>query len=993
MKKFLYIMMVGAIALSCVKEMGDQNLEGGASSERQDMIFSANNTLTKTSLGENNAVLWSAEDALSVFDGELVNNKFAQNSLSDDLASATFAGTAAVSSNYYAVYPYRSGNASNAEGVIDTYLSPDQFAVSGSFGPKANLALGVSEGNNFQMQQAGAFLKFSFSGCDNVTSICLKAIGGEKISGGVTATYSEGNFTTVSKNDGSSLDEVTLYPVDGTQYIAAGTYYAVMLPVTLNSGIQIIFTEKNGNEEKVISAKVESPIELERNTVSTIPATISLPDVSNPAWMAQQTLNVLFRAPSTLMESEGSTPVWPFEEDRITYVQEDNTVTDFTLIEGGNKIGLQFARKSLSHLEVEGFGAWSGSCSKWGIRIPAIEGKKISKVEYYTSGAAQTGHPKLVNAIGGTTLVDGAVNAAEAGYAKYVWNINSLAANTGCFINYDMASSSVFLTGFRVVYRDAEGPSKSVISTKTEKLGAVLDQDVKLSGTFVPYDGTSEGYTFGFEYMPVISAAVMTRSSAESFSGADGYSLRSTQSGEWTNVEATIEDGTTFTTTLSTLARGESYLVRAWARVGTEGAKVYGNEETLTLLDAVSNGKVWKYGEGEFFTVWKYISLEDENKYDYDWEERVAKGEYSYKYGADGLLYEIASGTSGVLFKEKSYLRFGSNQKFSFIAAESGTANIAISCKSSGTSQRTITISVNGDPEVTFLSPTNAASETVASPDFFVNEGDKVTITVNNNIDLTLISYACSVQAAKFNAKVDAESKENRDNVYNFTVNASDDVAWTATVTTGAGEGVVLSKTAGTGSDEFTLTVPVNMDYARNNSYVVTVSTSDDRILEENRVCTFNLTQGHLTKVLFGCVWSKSFMTGWKSAGWVTDTEYTAQLATVKCTGQPNFTSDDEKYYTTGNTTFKFVAGETGTGTLKFRAVIGAANKVLAVYVAGRQQYYNRATAKVTFDYEETFSVNEGDEIIIQLTNGSSQHRLYIGGVTISWTGTPSTSN
>lgn len=987
-------MMVGGIALSCVKEMGDQNLTGDASSERQDMIFSANNTQTKTSLGENNAVLWSAEDALSVFDGELANNKFVQNSLSDDFASATFAGTAAVSENYYAVYPYRAGNASSAEGVIETYISPDQFAVAGSFGPKANLALGVSEGNNFKMQQAGAFLKFTFSGCDNVTSICLKAIGGEKISGGVTATYSEGNFTTVSKNDGSSLDEVTLYPADGTQYIAEGTYYAVVLPVTLNSGLQIIFTQKNGNDEKVISAKVESQIELKRNTVSTIPTPISLPDVSNPAWMAQQTLNVLFRAPSTLMESEGAELVWPFVEDRSTYVKEDNTVTDFTLIDGGNKIGMQFAKKSLSHLEVEGFGAWSGSCNKWGIRIPAIEGKKIAKVEYYTSGANQTGHPKLVNAIGGTTLVDGAVNAAEAGYSKYVWNVNSLGANTGCFINYDMSSSSVFLTGFRVVYRDAEGPAKSVISTSTEKLGVTLDQNVTLTGTFVPFDGTSEGYTFGFEYMPATSAAEMTRSSsAESFSGSDGYNLRSTQSGEWTNVDATIETGTTFTTTLNTLARGESYLVRAWARVGAEGAKVYGNEETLTLLADVSNGKVWKYGDGEFFTIWNMASLEDEDKANYDWETRVANGE-SYSYGSDGLYYEATAGTAGITFKGKGYLKFTPGQKFSFVAAESGTATLTFVCVSTSSSTRTMNIAVNGTDVTTVKSTASGNSNPVISPEFSVNEGDKISITIGGNANLSSIAYTCSAQAATFDPEVNATHKENRDNVYTFTVNASDGVAWTAAVTSGAGDGVVLNKTSGIGRDEFTLTVPVNMDYSRNDNYEVVVSTEDERILEENRSRTFKLTQGHLTKVLFGCVWSKSFMMGWKSTGWIASTDYSAQLATVQCVSEPNFTASDEKYHTKGNTTFRFTAGETGTGTLKFRAAVGN-NKYLKVTVGEEVKYnYKNETGNTkTIDYEESFPVVSGNEVKIELTSGSSNHKLYIGAVTISWTGTPSASN
>ncbi len=978
MKKFLYIMMVGGIALSCVKEMGDQNLTGDASSERQDMIFSANNTQTKTSLGENNAVLWSAEDALSVFDGELANNKFVQNSLSDDFASATFAGTAAVSEIYYAVYPYRAGNASSAEGVIETYISPDQFAVAGSFGPKANLALGVSEGNNFKMQQAGAFLKFTFSGCDNVTSICLKAIGGEKISGGVTATYSEGNFTTVSKNDGSSLDEVTLYPADGTQYIAEGTYYAVVLPVTLNSGLQIIFTQKNGNDEKVISAKVESQIELKRNTVSTIPTPISLPDVSNPAWMAQQTLNVLFRAPSTLMESEGAELVWPFVEDRSTYVREDNTVTDFTLIDGGNKIGMQFAKKSLSHLEVEGFGAWNGSCSKWGIRIPAIEGKKIAKVEYYTSGATQTGHPKLVNSIGGTTLVDGAVNATEAGYSKYIWNINSLAANTGCFINYDMETSSVFLTGFRVTYRDAKGPAKSVISTSTEKLGVTLDQNVTLTGTFVPFDGTSEGYTFGFEYMPATSAAVMTRSSsAESFSGSDGYNLRSTQSGEWTNVDATIENGTTFTTTLNTLARGESYLVRAWARVGTEGAKVYGKEETLTLLAAVSNGKVWQYGDGEFFTIWNAASLEDEDKANYDWETRVANGE-SYTYGADGLFYEVTAGTKGIKFKGKNYLLFNSGQKFSFVTAEAGTATLTFVCESTG-SARTISIAVNGTNVTTVKSSPLGDSTPVTTPQFSVNEGDKVSITIGGNANLSSIAYTCSAQGAKFDVSVDDNSKSDRNTVYNFTVAASADLAWNIEASAGT-----LSKTSGNGNDTFTLTVPVNYNWGNGVDYTVTISTSDERVAAGNRTQVINLNQAQPTKVLFGCKWGTSFHSAWSTAGYSANTEFTAQLATATASY-----STLPSGYMRGNITFTFTAGESGTASLTFKARVATSTsaKYLRVYKGSEKVDEIKVTDTEFngFYTTQTFVVTEGEKIKIE-TIGSSNHYLYCGDANpITW--------
>ena len=990
MKKYLYIMMVGAITLSCVKEMGDQNPSEEITGNRQEMTFSAgNNNLTKTALGENNAVLWSAEDALSVLDAQCENNKFSQSSLADDLLSATFTGVAATSENYYAVYPYREGNAISSEGVIETYLSPDQFAVAGGFGLKANLALGVSSGNNFHMTQAGAFLKFSFTGCENVTSICFKTNGGEKISGGVTATYADGQFTTVSKNDGSSLDEVTLYPKAGQQYIAPGTYYVVMLPATLDSGIQILFTEKNGEEEKVISAKLNTSFTLVRNTVSVIPNAISLPDLSHSEWMSQETLNVLFREPSKLMDEEAKT-VWPFVEDITTYAKAE---TEFTLVDGGRKIGLQFAQKSLSQVKTNGFGAWTGSCNKWGIKLPAIEGKKIVKIEYYTSLSNQTGDPKIVTSIGGDVLSDGSVNSSAAARSKYVWNINSLAANTGCYINYNQSESSVFLTGFRVVYRDENGPTKSVTATTTEKLGVTLDQDVKLKGSFVPFDGTVEGYTFGFEYMPATSAAVMSRySSAESFSGADGYSLRSTQSGEWTNVEATIDTGTTFTADLKTLARGESYLVRAWARVGTDGDKKYGNEETLTILSDVSNGKVWKYGEGEFFTVWNLASLKYEDKANYDWQTRVHNGE-SYTYGADGLLYEVEAGTQNIEFKGKQHLKFTTGQKFTFVAAESGTASITLVCESTGSSARTINVAVNGEDKTSFKSSEKNDNSPVTSPDFAINSGDKVSITIGANAFLSSIAYNCSAQGATFDAEVDSDSKNNRDNVYNFTVNASEDLAWTAAVTSGAADGVVLSRTTGTGSGTFTLTVPVNYNFDSKNSYEVTVTTADGRVVAENRTRTFNLTQGKMTKVLFGTVWSASFISGWNTAGWVANEVYSAQLAEASCALGLDL-PESKDYATKGVTSFKFVVGESGTNaTLKFKAKV-AANKRLVVCHNEDTVHKVEPTSNQSGVHEISFAtVTAGDVIEIKMELITSNHRLYIGTNTISWTGTPSSSN
>ncbi|MBO7247731.1 MAG: hypothetical protein J6V02_05240, partial [Bacteroidaceae bacterium] len=558
MKKYLYLMISGVIAISCAKEIEPTVSTPEASGERQEITFNAGNSQTKTTLSEGTAVLWASQDALTVFDAELSNNKFSQSSLSEDFATASFTGEAAVSDTYYAVYPYRAGNSSASAGVISTYLSPDQFAVANSFGQGANLSMGVSSTvdgeNSFVMQQVGAFIKFSFSGCSNVTSICLKAIGGEKISGGVTATCTDGVFNAVSTNDGSALDEVTLYPAAGSEYIAEGTYYAVVLPVTLNSGLQIIFTEKTGNEEKVISAKVESPIELVRNTVSTIPSTITLPDVSNPAWMAQETISVLFKEPQHLLDGEGTASL-PY--DAPSSYQSQTIVVD------GYDIGVNFGTKTPGLSSENGFYVTSGTNNGWYFSLPNVSGKRLVKVEYYTSNASGTNNPCITNREKGYETIYGPVNNAGVPYAKYIWSLNN---DIGCWLTWygdAVHKGNVSLNGFRAIYRDMDGPAKAVISTSTDSYGAFVDQVVVLNGSFVAYDATATGYTYGFEYKSAnaspASYSPKRASAGESFNAGQNYVLRSGQPGEWTSVDGTLDSGTAFTATLNSLARGQVY--------------------------------------------------------------------------------------------------------------------------------------------------------------------------------------------------------------------------------------------------------------------------------------------------------------------------------------------------------------------------------------------------------------------------------------------------
>lgn len=985
MKKYLHLIWAGVLAtlaLSCNKETETPETPV-APAVPVEMTFEAGNDGTKTSLGADKAVLWSAGDGLSVFDSELTNNRFTQSSLSSDYTSASYNGLAVESETYYAVYPWRAVNSSAAEGEIDTYLTPDQFAVANSFGVGANLALGVSVDNGssqyFVMQQVGAFVKFSFSGCSTVTSICLKAIGGEKIAGGVTAVCTDGSFDAVAKNDGSALDEVTLYPASGEDYIAPGTYYAVMLPVTLESGLQVLFTEKTGGVEKVIAAKIPSSIALTKNTVSAVPNEIVLPDVSNAAWMEQETINVLFKEPWHLLDGEG-TAALPFEAPE-SYSSQTVNVDGYT-------IGVNFGSKTPGLSSTSGFYVSSGTNNGWYFSLPVVSGKKLVKVEYYTSALYGANNPCITNMAKGYNAIYGAVNSAGAAYAKYIWNLN---LGVGCWVTWygdESHKGNVTLNGFRAIYRDAEGPAKSVISVSTDSYGAFVDQDVVLKGSFVAYDGTATGYTYGFEYKAA-GGPVAAYSSGESFYDGENYGLRSGQAGEWTSVEGTVESGTAFSATLNSLTRGQAYTVRAWACVGEDGERVYGEEEEIGLLSKVSSGQEWKYGEDEFFTVWKACSNNASDLHNCDWEGRLADGNISaYKYGAGGLFYETTS--TAVEFRAKNYLKFGTNQKFSFISSESGTATLTMVCKSTSSSARSIYVAVNGTRVETFESSISDYSP-VTSGDFSVNEGDKVSITINNNANLQAIAFACVGQEGSFAAAVDDASKADRNTVYNFTVTASADLAWTAAVTTGAGDGVVLSKTEGTGSDSFTLTVPVNYKWASSDSYAVTVSTTDERIAEGNRSQVINLTQAQPTKVLFGCQWGSSFLSTWNTAGFTENTPFEAQLATAQAS---NSLTTGGSGYMRGNPTFIFIAGESGNARLTFRArVYSQSNKTNYFRVfktsGGVQTKVGEivaANASVTETKTVDFAVLEGDEVKITYSGGSGNHYLYCGDTyPITW--------
>ena len=90
-------------AVSCAKEISP-----AADSEVQDTIQLHSMTFSASSDNETKAILndkkieWTSGDAISIFDG--TGNR--QFTTTDEGATATFEGLAAITDEYYALYPY-----------------------------------------------------------------------------------------------------------------------------------------------------------------------------------------------------------------------------------------------------------------------------------------------------------------------------------------------------------------------------------------------------------------------------------------------------------------------------------------------------------------------------------------------------------------------------------------------------------------------------------------------------------------------------------------------------------------------------------------------------------------------------------------------------------------------------------------------------------------------------------------------------------------------
>jgi len=225
--------------------------------------------VTRTALDGLN-VVWSAGDEISVIsDGDFnTNSKFTLASEAGK-TNASFTGTCAKGSNYYAVFPYHKDNEYYFDGLLIKCDCREQTAVKGSFDPSVSM---LAKTTGVDANATSVSLNFK-----NLFSFVK-----------VTTDYKCKSITLTSKNSSrylSSAEQYIMFDEDGNPYvkgydyysnsvtlkgkdganIEAGTYYIAVYPSTLDEGFDLTFTSFTG--EQTYTKSTDKSVTLKRSKV------------------------------------------------------------------------------------------------------------------------------------------------------------------------------------------------------------------------------------------------------------------------------------------------------------------------------------------------------------------------------------------------------------------------------------------------------------------------------------------------------------------------------------------------------------------------------------------------------------------------------------------------------------------------------------------------------------------------------------------------------
>ena len=251
------------MAWSCTREIpgqaGDDNGAGNDKGTGNDVIATFADAGTRTSLGEDGSVLWSAGDEISVWLKTADNREYKL-----DGEGGTTSGTfkyvsgatdgAAVKYNY-GVYPYNAENTVTSDGYVQVRIPDKQEYAEGGFANGMNVAVAASEDRNLTFKNVCGYIKIPVYGEGvKVKVVSLLGQNEEHLSGLISLEVTPDGDPAFHAEVEEGLKEVYIKmdePLEiGATADEATDLWLMAIPQKLSTGfeISILAEDAEGNE-------------------------------------------------------------------------------------------------------------------------------------------------------------------------------------------------------------------------------------------------------------------------------------------------------------------------------------------------------------------------------------------------------------------------------------------------------------------------------------------------------------------------------------------------------------------------------------------------------------------------------------------------------------------------------------------------------------------------------------------------------------------------
>lgn len=228
MPKFGTLLLLSVLFVSACSENFGETLTISAIGE---------NPHTKTSLAQNNSIVFTSNDSLAIFDGAGMK-KFNIVTLYED-GSADFQGSVTEpATKYIAVYPYQNIIEKKSDEAVEITIPTTQKATDNTFDPVANVSVGITqsitqESHSLSLKNVCSLIKFSVPEGTSYKYVILKPNGSEYLTGRMSCTISDTPSLTPVESGKSPL-AILDGNVEGGNW-----YYIAVNPTTLAKGFSI----------------------------------------------------------------------------------------------------------------------------------------------------------------------------------------------------------------------------------------------------------------------------------------------------------------------------------------------------------------------------------------------------------------------------------------------------------------------------------------------------------------------------------------------------------------------------------------------------------------------------------------------------------------------------------------------------------------------------------------------------------------------------------